>query len=130
MGVGGCGCAWVCACVVCMTMCMHVCLHWCLKAEGQPLEYSQLGNSQYSLHCSLHCTMLGVPSPVAELSHQPTWEGGEGRGGEGRGGEGRGGKKGRGRECMEGRKGGEGNREREAEENDTYSYCYFYSINL
>ena len=53
---------------------MHVCLHWCLKAEGQPLEYSQLGNSQYSPHCSLHCTMLGLPSPVAELSHQPTWD--------------------------------------------------------
>ena len=78
-------------------ICMHVCVYWCLKAEGQPLEYSQLGNSQYSPHCSLHCTMLGLPSPVTELSHQPVMGG---RGGEGRGrkeveerrGEGRGGR--------------------------------------
>ena len=51
-----------------------------LKAEGQALGCSQLGNCQYSLHCFLHCTTLGLSSPVRELSHQPK----RGRGGEAR----------------------------------------------
>ena len=76
--------------------------------------------------------MLGLPSPVAELSHQPTWEGEEGRGG-GEGREGRGGEERRGgKERGEGgrRKGrrGEGRGGEEEEKSDTHSYCHYYVL--
>ena len=50
-------------------------------AGGQSLEYSQLGNSQNSPHCSRRCTMLHPPSATVAQSHQPVVRGGGGGGG-------------------------------------------------
>ena len=86
------------ACKVCASVYACLCCVVVLKAEGQALGCSQLGNCHYSLHCFLHYTTLGLSSLVTELSHQPvkkgrrkgreTREGSKVEGREERGGEG------------------------------------------